>query len=139
MQRKLNRIMLAATLSALFGSFGLSAQDRMETAEIPFDYHANTKVLPAGNYRIEETSTMGLFRISDGRGHGLFVSAPTPQDGKAGKGHLAFLHSGNDYVLSQIWMPGNSVGQVIPDSTLERQLTRKIGVASLVTVALHNR
>ncbi|MBV8831837.1 MAG: hypothetical protein JO108_21725 [Acidobacteriaceae bacterium] len=137
MKRTLNRIMLATTLSALFGSVSLMAQNR-ETAEIPFDYHVSTKVLPAGKYMVEQLSTPTLFRISDNRGHSLFVSAPCPKAGKLGTDNprLAFVHSGSDYVLSEIWMPGGVDGATLRQSDIERQLTRKIGVASVVNVAL---
>jgi hypothetical protein len=137
MKRKLNRIMLATTLSALFGSVALMAQSR-ETAEIPFDYHVSTKVFPAGKYMVEQLSTPTVFRISDSRGHSVFVSAPCLKAEKPGTDNprLAFLHSGDDYVLSEIWMPGGVDGATLRQSDIERQLTRKIGVASVVNVAL---
>jgi len=140
MQRKLNRIMLAATLSALFGSVSLMAQSKMETAEIPFDYHVNTKVFPPGKYMVEQLSTRTLFRISDRQGHSVFVSAPCLKSAKPGsdRPRLAFLHSGSDYVLSEVWMPGGTDGATLRQSDIERELTRKIGVASVVTVALAN-
>jgi len=138
MQRKLNRIIMSAALSALFGGVMLSAQERVEVATIPFDYHANTKVLPAGTYRVEQLNDRGLFRLSDNSGNGIFVPATQTKEGKANNPRLTFLHYGNDYILSEIWMPGNPTGQAISERSLDRELTRKVGVASLVSVALHS-
>jgi hypothetical protein len=132
MKRQFTRIVLTAGLSAVLGSLTLSAQDySKETANIPFAFHANEKILPAGEYTVKQINSTGVFQLYDSNGHSLFLNAPVPKSGKADP-RLTFSCYEKDCLLSQIWMPESNTGYAVSDSALKKELTRKIGMAAQI-------
>jgi hypothetical protein len=134
--KQVTHSLLVAGLSALLGSATLSAQSLSEEADIPFNFHAQQRTLPAGKYVVDQPRTGGLFLIHDRAGHSLFVTAPLMKKANPNHPNLKFARYGDQYVLSEIAMPDSDVGYAVRQSTIEKNLTRKLGVASFVTVAL---
>ena len=134
MKRQFTSIVLAAGLSVI-GSLTLSAQDRTEVAEIPFSYTANQTQLPAGTYRVDR-GNQGVFRLSDGKGHAIFMNAPIQQQGKADNPHLTFARFGDEYLLAQIWST-DGTGYSVSQSALDKERPRGMQVASMISVKLH--
>lgn len=134
--KRFTRFFLAAGLSAFFGSLVLAAQGQKVVADIPFAFETSGKVLPAGEYLVEETNTSGIFQLHDADGHSLFVTAHLDKEGPSGNPKLAFLCAGNDRILSQIWTDdGNSY--LIKSS--EKAMKRHLEMATLIFVKLTPR
>ena len=136
MRKQFTFTVLTAGFAALLGSLTLSAQDKQEVADIPFAFHANTRVLPAGKYRVQQQNTSGLFQLFDAQGHSLFVPAPDMRKGDPAKPKLTFACYGSECLLSQISMAGDDIVYAVTPSTLDKELTRKVGIAALVSVRL---
>jgi hypothetical protein len=136
--KRLTLILLAAGLS-VFGSQSLSAQDQQEIANIPFAFHANQRTFPAGTYRVAAKNQTGLFQLFGPSGHSIFMSASRQKAGKPDNPRLTFARYGDDYLLSEIWLPGSTVGYTMSESALKQELTRKIGVVSMISVRLASR
>ena len=136
MKRQLTQIVLSAGLSVLFGSLALSAEAQRDVADIPFAFHANGRVLPAGKYEVKQVNSAGTFQVSDVNGHSIFMSAPLQKRGDPYKPRLTFAAYGDTRVLSQIWMLGDENGHMISNSALDKELPRKIGMASMISVPL---
>lgn len=136
MKSQFARIVLTAGLTML-GSLTLSAQDKVETAKIPFAFQANHTALAAGDYKIELYNLAGTFQILDrSTGHSIMVSVPTKLQGKAGADpHLTFACYEGDCVLSEIWMPGGD-GYVRSSSAVDHDLQRKLDMATMINVRL---
>ena len=131
MKRLFTRTILTAGLSALLGSLTLSAQDyTKEIANVPFAFNANERALPPGEYTVKQVNQSGLFQIYDSTGHSLFLNAPVQKSSKSASPKLTFTCYGDDCLLSQIWMPESNIGYTVSDSTLKKQLPRKIGMAA---------
>jgi hypothetical protein len=135
MKQHLTHILLTAGLSALLGTAALSAQDRVEVADVPFAFHANNQILPAGTYKVREYAR-GVFMISDADAHSMFISTPDLKSGEAQNPRLIFRCYGNERVLSQIWLEDGS-GYGLGKSSLEKN--RKLEMATLVAVRLKQR
>lgn len=135
MKLHLTHILLTAGLSALLGTAALSAQERIDVADIPFAFHAGEKTLPAGAYTVREYGTR-IFLISGENGNSAFVLTPGSKIGEPENPRLVFRCYGNEHVLSQIWMYDGS-GYGLGKSSLEK--SRRLEMASLVVVRLKQR
>ena len=137
MKSQFVRTVLTAGL-AIIGSLTASAQSNSADAKIPFAFTANHTAMPAGDYRIHETDTPGVFRLNDyADAKAIVVSAAGRQDSKPSMtGHLSFACYQGDCVLSQIWLPGSSVGYIRSSSAVDSDLQRKLGMATMVNVRL---
>lgn len=131
------RILTAAGL-AMLGSLTLSAQNQGENAKIPFAFHANNTSFTAGEYQVRQVTSSGLFQLMSTKdGNSIFVNAPPlTQANDYVEGHLMFACSGGDCVLSQIWLAGSKIGYIRSDSSVEHDMQRKLGMASMINVKL---
>lgn len=140
MKRQLTAIALTATLSALVGGALLNAQDRSEVATIPFSFHAQGKLLPAGNYSVVEQSSSGeIYQLTSSTGKSIYWLAPNENTADPANPKLTFVKSGSEYVLSSVAMPGDRVSHGISDAAVQRSFSRSLGIASLVAIPLHAR
>ncbi|MBV9613406.1 MAG: hypothetical protein JO091_13110 [Acidobacteriaceae bacterium] len=138
MKRHLKHIILTAGLSALLGTVAVSAQDQTEVAEIPFAFHANHQLLPAGKYTVSQRNVNGLFQLSNGEGQGLFVSMIDEGDKSGGDPKLSFRCYGNERVLASIWT-ADGTKYTVSDSSIEKDLHRRIDMSALISVRLTAR
>ena len=140
MKSQFVHIVLTAGLTVL-GSLALSAQNQYETATIPFTFQVNHKSFAAGDYTLARINSSGVFQVmSKESGRSAFVSAPPSLSGKEHEeGRLTFTCYGGDCVLSQIWLDGSSIGYARSQSSIDKDLPRTLGVASLISVPLKAR
>lgn len=97
------------------------------TVNIPFDFIAVDKTLPAGEYTIERAPNSDdhdLLMIRSTENHVAFflavedANAPqTPTETR-----LIFNKIGDEYFLSQLWIAGNNTGREVPEPRAERVL-----------------
>ena len=99
-------------------------------AQIPFDFHVGSSLMPAGDYTINAlTEDDAALRIS-----GDSKSAATltiPKDARANsesKSRLVFHKYGDQYFLAAVW-GAERTGRVLPESKRERSLRREMRVA----------
>lgn len=137
MKSQLVSMVLTAGLTML-GSLTLSAQTNKENAKIPFAFQANHHSFAAGTYSVQRLTDSGVFQLSSIQGSpSIFVNLPvTSETTKFDEGHLTFACYSGECVLSQIWLSGYKVGNIRSTSSVERDLHRKIGMASMISVRL---
>ena len=139
MTRNLTHRILTAGLSALLGTASLTAQNSREVADVPFTFHAGQQTFSAGKYEVSERNTAGLMWLASSEGRSIFVNAPILNTTDPQKPHLTFVGYGNEYVLSEISMPGKNVSYAASPSAIEKNLSHKIGLAALISVPLKGR
>jgi hypothetical protein len=132
-------MILSSGLSALLGTAALSAQQWTAVADVPFTFHAEQQTFPAGKYQVAESNSSTIFRLNGPEGKSIFVNAPLPNTTDPQKPHLTFARYGGEYVLSGISMPGKDVGRAVWQSTIDKNLTRKMGLAAMASVSLKAR
>ena len=96
---------------------------------IPFEFSAGTKTLPAGVYIIKRLSGNNLImRRVDGKSS-VILNAPLNLTSLDDKGErLVFSKSGDDYYLSEIWLTA--------DTGREIMVRRRVAKPELVEVSL---
>ena len=141
---KINRRGLVSTMlgvagiSAMLGSSLILAQESArEVANIPFAFHARETTLPAGRYTICAMNSQGAMRISDKKtGHSIMVPTRGRQSGPDQTARLTFHRYGNEYFLSEIWMPQQVDGYTVGKSAREKELSKQPDQLALASVRL---
>ena len=110
--------LFAVLVFASVGIVGVAHAQDDETvkANIPFDFYAGKRKMPAGSYRIGIDLRTELISFTDESGkHKMFLRG-IPDDDGDGKSLLVFTHSGDVYALKELkseafswvfqtWMP----------------------------------
>ena len=93
--------------STLFlGVAVLSAQAQSITATIPFDFEANGKSMPAGEYKVMKSDSVngGLFVMRGVDTHSsVLLNGHTPIANADGAVKLVFQRAGDGYYLTELW------------------------------------
>jgi hypothetical protein len=137
MKSQFMQIVLTAGLT-VFGSLTVSAQDRSESAKIPFAFHAYQNSFAAGDYVVNKINDSGTFQlISMSNGRSILLNAPLSIEAKDySEGKLTFACYQGDCVLKQIWLSGSNLGYRRSDSAVDKDLQRKLGMATMINVRL---
>ena len=139
MTRRFTQIMLTAGLSAMLGTFGLSAQsNNTEVADVPFAFHAEGRWFPAGEYRLVQRGDSGLIQLFDSTGSSIYVNARIKMEGETDNPRLTFRCYGNDRILSEVWTE-SGMGYGVSKSAIERQLHRSLDMSAIISVKLKAR
>jgi hypothetical protein len=138
MKRPFNQFFLTVGLSIL-GSLSLSAQSHLAMAKIPFDFQVQGRTMPPGLYTVGKAGSSSTFQVSDWHGHSLFMGTSIQQPGDPADPKVTFTCYGKECILSSISMPGSSVKYALSPKQIESNLTRKLGVASMISVGLGGR
>ncbi len=136
MKRQFTSFILAAALSAFAGATFASAQQNRETADVNFSYQANSKSLERGTTTVKETNSIGLYQVSDDSGNSAFWNGTKQVSSDPEKAHLKFACYGDECVLEEVAMPGSDVAYQLSQKQIDRQLSHKIGIATMILVPL---
>ena len=119
----MKRSALAIVLFASIAALGLHAQSISLKANVPFEFHVGTVLMPAGEYNINHSNGVLVLRDSTGRSAAVITSAESPASpASPHAGKLVFNAYGDRYFLSKVWDPYVSTGRVLPKSKVEREL-----------------
>jgi hypothetical protein len=93
---------------------------------VPFQFVAGDRVLPAGEYRIKVDSALRLLEIRQaGADDGAFVTAiPALSTDVASNTKLVFTADGSVRMLQSVWVRGRAEGVEVPTSKTQRELAR---------------
>jgi len=115
---------LILTSTLFLGAAMLSAQAQSIRATIPFDFEANGKTMPAGDYKVEKISdnsgglfTMRAVESSDS----VLLTSKIPIANSEGPVKFVFEMRADGYYLTQLW-----------DGTMGRELAAPHGRSSVV-------
>jgi hypothetical protein len=145
--RALATLGLLLTLAAApTGALAAPGAQRL-VVNVPFDFVAGGKVLPAGRYTItrvvRDSGRALLIRSADGRSSVTVLTNASEAGGETPQ--VSFNRYGARYFLARVWTPGVGAARALPASGLEKQLRRELaeggkkrggepGVAETVTV-----
>ena len=95
-------------------------------ADIPFDFSAANRTLPAGEYTVKGGSIAGtiLVRNDDGKGAVAVLAQTTGSNGAAKKAMLVFRRYGDQYFLAKVIHADGSDGREIIMSKTEKRLSK---------------
>ena len=120
---------LAVSFVAVFAALSVPVEAAEVACKIPFTFTVNGKTLPEGSYNVSTTGgtlfirgfRSGAFALTNG------VEASTPSSAK-----LVFHKYGQQYVLRQVWMGGNT-GRELPQPRLDRSLAKRAQEGKVAT------
>jgi hypothetical protein len=105
---------------------------------IPFEFQAGNRTLPAGEYRIERLSAemegIQLIRQSDGKAATLVTTLPSESKDESAPPRLIFDRYGNEYFLAQIWTDGTH-GRQLNKSAREKETASTLGRTEVAVLA----
>jgi hypothetical protein len=128
MKKQISRALLgiAATLALTVAAYAQTA--RAVVVQIPFDFVAGQKELPAGRYRVSrvrsEAESTILIKSEDGRTAAVVLTNTGESSPRAAT--LTFRQHGGSYFLAAISMPGTSSVRELPKSGGERRAEREL-------------
>lgn len=119
-------------LTGLMLMMGIStyAQSQREVdANIPFTFHVENNVLPAGKYAIRSLDFLSepdvlMLRSDDDTAVVDFLTTQTSANQVPQTTKLVFNKYGDQYFLSQIWVAGHRTGREVPKSGEESQMEK---------------
>jgi len=114
------KLVILATLS--LAATSLVAQSKpVITANVPFNFMAGRKMLPAGEYRIQtERPNVVLIQSRDSKTNANLTAHSAQNTQMSGVAALRFNRYGDRYFLSQVWT-GSDRGQELPKSRAEKE------------------
>ena len=98
------------------------------TVQVPFDFAAGGKLLPAGRYtvsRVRVDSESALVIRGERGGAASFVLTHTG-GGSPARASLTFRQHGDRYFLAEVSMPGTSSVREVPKTGAERRAEREL-------------
>ena len=105
---------------------------------IPFDFQAGKRTLPAGEYRIERLSAemegIQLIRQSDGKAATLVTTLPSESKDGTAPARLVFYRYGSEYFLSEIWTDGTH-GRRLHKSAREKEMASTLRSTEVAVLA----
>ena len=136
MKTQIRNFVMGAGLAALLWSPLLMAQN-VETAEVPFDFHAGQSALPAGTYNVIKTGMSGILQLrNEDTRDSIFLSPQGREEANRNVDpKLSFRCYGGDCYLSAVWMP-DSLGYTFTKSGREKEIAKAGGQATTKYVAL---
>ena len=129
-------ISVAALVLALAAP--VAAQSPRLTANVPFEFRVGTTVLPAGEYAIQngtEGSVVVLRNFESRVGALVVATRNTDSFGDHGVAKLIFNRYGDSYFLSRIWYGFTGLGNTLPVTRTEQELSRTASVQKFEVLA----
>ena len=136
MKRQLKALMITAGLSAMLGVIPAMAQDHRAIAKVPFAFKVEQRSFPAGEYSVAQLNQSGILQLSGEDRHSIMLNAPIPNTADPYKPHLTFACYGKECVLSEISLPGSQVARAFSQHAIEKNLTHKLGMVSMIAIRL---
>ena len=139
MKRMLTSILMAAGIAGPFVAH-VGAQDSLAVANIPFTFVANQKVMSPGRYALNRADASGsTFTLRNANGQAVIFMAGSLETGSPDKPHLTFVCYGKECVLAKIAPPASAIAYSLTERSVEKNLHRTLGVASMVSIQLAPR
>ena len=121
----------AITRLSLLAAAAACAQSSITlNADVPFDFIAGGRTLPAGHYTVNQgTGSTVNIRSHEGKGGTFAMTIPACSPNGRHAARLVFHRYGNTYFLSEVWGSGAD-GSQLPAMRHERQLAAAVTSSS---------
>jgi hypothetical protein len=120
---------LISLLSLLLVTGSAIAQSSNLRANVPFNFTAGEKTLPAGMYDIGSVSSdpkILLLQARDGTSSMMVGSNAAEANKGADKTKLVFNRYRDQYFLAEIWVEGATRGRQLPKTRREKELAKEL-------------
>jgi hypothetical protein len=139
MKRILTTLLMAVGITGPFVAH-LAAQDQRMIADVPFAFDVDNRTMSAGQYNLSMLTSGGsVFKLRDSSNHTILVPMGHPEDGNPNKASLTFACYGKECVLAKITPPNGLTAYALSRDSVEKNLHRRLGMASMISVKLTAR
>lgn len=138
MKKQVRNFVLSAGFAALFSASILTAQTKLETAEISFDFHVGNNSLPAGNYVVNNLGNKAVIQLWNKDTHESAAIVPASRSTDKGRAVLGFRCYGDNCFLSEVDVPG-SPAYMLSKGKQENETAKSDTKATMKYVAMNIR
>ena len=117
----------------------LAAQSNRLEADVPFAFVVSNHTMPAGKYWVSRATQNAPVFALRGENSAVFVQLPKNEEGKPQNPSLTFACYGDECVLAKITPPDSSTAYALSQSSIEKNLTHSLGMASMISIKLGSR
>ncbi len=138
MRNKYLSLVVVASL-LLVSAVAASAQSATRLkVQIPFEFVAGDKTMPAGEYDIQRGAVQGVLALSgaEPRTAAFLVTHVAYANSGQHPSQLVFNRYGNSYFLSEAWWGEAGIGLVAAKSRVEREMATSASAGPLEKVIL---
>ena len=121
MKNQIRNLFIGAGVAALLLASTLNAEAKIETVEVPFEFHAGRTVLPRGQYVVRVLADQSAIQFRDNATSKVIYSTVPSRGRDNGKTGLTFRCYGEQCFLSEILFAG-SPSFVLGKSNLENKI-----------------
>ena len=135
---KSHKQLATVAIFAALACTGLRAQTITLTANIPFDFNAGSKLMPAGEYQIQEEGHLTFLHGIDNGNANVVLMTANGDRATSQEARLDFHKYGNRYFLATIWDSQTPEGRRVPPTAREKELAKRGEVPTQTAVNLVN-
>ena len=96
------------------------------TVTVGFEFAADDKLLPAGEYTVQLNSESGTVVLRcEGQKPLTLLTARKESRSAPQRGKLVFQRYGTSFFLNEVWSQDNSTGQTLAPSAREKEMARE--------------
>ena len=134
-------VLMAVCLSVLLAVSTAYAQGPAIRVQVPFEFRAGDKILPAGEYTAQTLpgATLMLLSSVDGNSSVYLTTLSVDRDAAREQGVAVFHRYGNEYFLRQVWAGGASVGRELPKTKNERLVAKTTPPTEVAFLRIESR
>ena len=130
-------ILRLTVIAAVALAFVVSAQAQtalnFKTFAVPFSFKVGNKVLPAGEYKITADKEIVRVQQTNGKGNAVTLTQSTRgANHNLSDGKLTFRRSGDQYYLSQVWLPDSLGRELKKPRRAVTDVAQIVGVVEIV-------
>jgi hypothetical protein len=111
---------------------------RLLILKAPFSFTVEQKKMPAGSYQILVEHGWLQIRSDDNKTAAVVLTLPVAGKAPESVGHVVFNHYGDQYFLSEVWLPGMGAGRQTLESREEKELEKQEKLEA-VTIKLNDK
>jgi len=128
--------LLAVWLLALGSAYAQFSWVNHVKADVPFDFMVGDTMFPAGQYTVGPIAEQTTLVIKGaGSRSKITISQAVIANAPPSTSKLVFHKYGERYILTQIWVQGESRGRELPKTRLEKELASGVRRESVAVVA----
>jgi hypothetical protein len=132
------RLSLVACAATAFAS-QLAAESVRLKAEIPFEFHMGTSILPAGSYTVTAEPGKGFAEVQNntGKERAYVMVYPTQRGQTGGDSTLTFHRYGDKYFIAEIQPGWSAGGYQVLRSHAEKEAVFSAGMPQRYVIVAH--
>jgi hypothetical protein len=130
------RVFLYTAALTAMACVSAHAQTLNARATVPFNFRMGETVMPAGEYRVQQSGGLLTLREETGRKAAMHLTSPASRKAVSPKPSLEFKRYGNEFYLEKVWAGLSHEGQALIPGKREKELAARFRKTEAARVVL---